>query len=83
MNTHSVELGVDLAKLAVLQVGANEVAAKTWQAPAGGGHHVAGTLIFPRVNAAGKPILDGANGITVVIRNLAGVPERKFIWDLG
>jgi hypothetical protein len=83
MNTHSVELGVDLAKLAVLKVGDNEVAAKVWQAPAGGGHHVEGTLSFPGVTAAGKPVLEGATSITVVIRNLAGVPERKFTWNLG
>jgi hypothetical protein len=83
MNTHSVELGVDLAKLAVLKVGDNEVAAKMWQTPAGGGHHVEGTLNFPGITATGKPILEGATSATVVIRNLAGVPERKFTWKLG
>ena len=83
MNTHSVELGVDLAKLAVLEVGDNEVAAKVWQGPAGGGHHVQGTLSFPGVNAASKPVLEGAKSITVVIRNLAGMPERKFTWNVG
>ena len=40
MDTHSVELGGDLAKLAVLKIGDNEVTTKLWQAPAGGGHHV-------------------------------------------
>jgi len=83
MNTHSVELGLDLAKLAVLQVAANAIAAQTWQSPSGGGHHVAGTLIFPGVNATGKPVLDGATGFSVVIRNLAGISERHFTWDLG
>jgi hypothetical protein len=78
-----MELGVDLAKLAVLQVGADDIAANSWQGPAGGGHHVAGALIFPGVNAAGDSILDGANRFSVVIRNLAGVPERKFTWERG
>ncbi len=82
MDTHSVELGGDLAKLAVLKIGDNEVTTKLWQAPSGGGHHVEGTLSFPGTTAAGKPILEGANSITVVIRNLAGVPERKFAWNL-
>jgi len=82
MNTHSVDLGIDLAKLAVLRAGDDEIAAQAWQALAGGGHHVQGTLRFPRVTATGKPILDGAADITVVIRNLADVPEREFTWDL-
>jgi hypothetical protein len=83
MNTHSVDLGVDLAKLAVLRVSDNEIAAKAWQAPAGGGHHVQGTLSFARVGAAGKSLLNGATSFAVVIRNLAGVPERTFTWNLG
>ncbi len=38
MNTHSVGLSADLAKLATLKVGDVGVAAQTWQTPAGGGH---------------------------------------------
>ena len=83
MNTHSVELGVDLTKMAVLRAGAVETAAQTWQAPAGGGHHVEGTLRFPAKTADGKPLLTGAPGFSIAIRNLAGVPERTFTWKLG
>jgi hypothetical protein len=83
MNTHSVELGVDLAKLAVLKVGDNEVVAKGWQAPAGSGHHVEGTLSFPAKTADGKPLLADATGFSIAIRNLAGVSERTFTWKLG
>jgi len=83
MNTHSVELGVDLTKLAALKAGGAEVAATTWQAPAGGGHHVEGTLRFPARTAEGKLLLNGAPSLSIVIRNLAGVPERGFIWQLG
>ncbi len=83
MNTHSVDLGVDLAKLAALKVGDNEIAAQTWQAPTGGGHHVEGTLRFPAKTADGKPLLADVPSFSVIIRNLAGVPERVFTWDLG
>lgn len=82
MNTHSVDLGVDLVKLAVLKANGIEVAAVAWQAPAGGGHHVKGTLRFPRVTADDKPLLVGAASLTIVIRNLGGVPERVFMWKL-
>ncbi len=82
MNTHSVDLGVDLAQMAVLQVGDAEIAAARWQAPAGGGHHVQGTLSFPATDSAGKRVLEGATSITLVIRGLAGVEERAFTWDL-
>jgi len=83
MNTHSVELGVDLTGLAALKASGGEVAAIAWQAPAGGGHHVEGTLRFPAKTADGKPLLTGAPGFSIAIRNLAGVPERVFTWKLG
>ncbi len=83
MNTHSVDLGVDLARLTALKAGANEIAAQTWQAPAGGGHHVEGTLRFPAKTADGKPLLAGVPGFSIIIRGLAGVPERVFTWDLA
>lgn len=83
MDTHSVDLGVDLAQLATLQAGVNEVKALEWQAPPGGGHHVSGALSFPAVDADGQPTLGAANTVTLVIRNLAGVPWRTFTWTLG
>ena len=83
LNTHSVDLSGDLAKLATLRAGSKQVAATTWAAPAGGGHHVAGVLSFPAVDANGQPLLEGANTVVVSIRNLAGVPLRTFTWMLG
>ena len=83
LNTHSVDLSGDLAKLATLRAGSKQVAASTWAAPAGGGHHVAGLLSFPAVDAKGQPLLEGANTVVVRIRNLAGVPLRTFTWKLG
>jgi hypothetical protein len=80
MNTHSVDLSMDLATLAILTTdnGAS-VSGLSWDAPAGG-HHVSGTLSFPASNA-GKPILDGAAKLTLIIKNI-DAPERTFTWDL-
>ena len=76
MNTHSVELDYDLTKLAVLRTDqGDEATALRWD---GGraGHHVNGTLYFLAVD------LNGVRWVEVVIRDVAGVPERVFRWDL-
>ena len=83
LDTHTVELGGDLARLAVLKAAGQDVPASSWQAPAGGGHHVSGLLSFPALDAAGKPMLENAGTVTLVIRNLAGVPLRTFTWTLS
>ncbi|NOZ26654.1 MAG: hypothetical protein GXP39_01195 [Chloroflexi bacterium] len=76
MNTHSVELDYDLTQLAVLRTDrGDEVAPVRWDG-ARGGHHVSGVLYFPTID------LDGAQWIEVVIRDVAGIPERVFRWDL-
>ena len=41
-----------------------------------GGHHVNGTLYFPAMD------LQDAQWVELVIREMAGVPERTFRWDL-
>jgi hypothetical protein len=47
MNTHSVDLSMDLAQLASLETDAGiSVDALEWNAPRGG-HHVNGKLLFP------------------------------------
>lgn len=83
MDTHSVDLDVDLAQTAVLRIGDQEIAANDWQASAGGGHHVEGTLSFPAVDDSGRRWLDGATAVTLTIRDLAGVGERAFPWDMA
>jgi hypothetical protein len=81
LNTHSVDLSMDLAELAFLRTDSGvSVQATKWDAPLGG-HHVSGTLVFPAENS-GKSILDGATSITIVIQNL-DAPERVFTWNLG
>ncbi len=74
MNTHSVDLGFDLAKMAVLKTDTGaQIAPSAYQG--GSGHHVRGMLSFPAAPAA------GARTLTVVITNVAGVAERTFTWE--
>jgi hypothetical protein len=80
MNTHSVDLGMNLAELATLTTDIGQkVTAKKWEAP-GGGHHVVGKLLFPST-VDGKPLLKGATKVTLSLRNIDAA-ERVFSWNL-
>ncbi len=80
MNTHSVDVGWDLAARSVLRTDAGvEVQAVSW--PVGSGHHYGGTLSFPASTPEGVPVLQGASVLTLVIRD-TDVPERVFTWNL-
>ena len=80
MNTHSVDLGLDLASLATLTNDTGiTVQATTWEAPSGG-HHVSGKLIFPATKD-GKSILEGASKLTLAIINVDAA-SRVFEWEL-
>lgn len=82
MNTHSVDLSMDMAPLATLSTntGVTTTAVK-WNAPGSGGHHVTGTLSFP-TTVNGKPFLLNATQLTLTLRTL-DVPERNFQWDIS
>lgn len=76
MNTHSVELDTDMLQAAVLRDDAgNEYKPQTWDGPGAGGHHRAGKLTF-------APLPADARTLTFVLKNVAQVPERIFIWKL-
>ena len=82
MDTHAVDLdGFDLKQLALLRInGAREVQPTGWDAPKGG-HHRNGTLTFPAEAANGSPLIaPDTRTIELVIRDIAGVPERVFRW---
>jgi hypothetical protein len=82
MNTHAVDLdGYDLKQLAVLRIdGGQEIRPISWEAPKGG-HHRSGMLIFPAADANGRELIaSNLQTIELVIRNVAGVPERVFTW---
>ena len=78
MNTHSVDLSMDLAQLATLTTDAGiTVHAAGWDAPRGG-HHVNGKLLFPST-VDGNPVLAGATDVTIQIRDV-DASLRTFVW---
>ena len=80
MNTHSMDLNMDLATLSTLTTDTGIVLpAMTWDAPRGG-HHVEGNLIFPS-RKDGNSILEGASRLTLAIVNV-DAPSRVFEWEL-
>lgn len=81
LDTHSVDLSMDLAPLTTLTTDNGRlVPPSQWDAPSGG-HHLSGKLIFP-ATVDGQPVLEGAKKLTLTIKNL-DAPERIFSWDLG
>lgn len=81
LDTHSVDLSMDLATLATLTTDTGvTIPATLWDAPRGG-HHVEGKLIFPATND-GKSILDGATKLTLTIVDV-DAPSRIFDWQLN
>ena len=83
MDTHAVPLdGYDLSQLAVLRTDQGVVVTPSgWNAPAGG-HHRKGTLTFPTTTTDGRPVFTTATSeVVLVIRDVAGVPERSFRWQ--
>lgn len=76
MNTHSVELSEDLTQVSVLvDENGNEHKPVEWRGDPLGGHHRAGTLIFGKIAPAPK-------SVTLIIRQISGIAERKFEWVL-
>ncbi len=80
MDTHSVDLGWDLAAQSEL---ANDrglaVSGLAW--PVGSGHHYEAVLTFPAASADGRAVLDGALTLTLTIRG-TDAAERVFTWTL-
>lgn len=79
MNTHSVELNMDLAALASLTTDTGvSVNGMAWDAPREG-HHVEGILSFP-ASVNGASVLDGTTQLTLTIRDVDAA-ERVFSWQ--
>ncbi|MCL4302137.1 MAG: hypothetical protein KJ077_40975 [Anaerolineae bacterium] len=75
-NTHSVELDFDPTAISVLRDDqGQEYPALAWDGGGPTGHHRSGTLRF-------KVFDHPTNFVEVVIRSVAGVPERVFRWNL-
>ena len=81
LDTHSVDLSMDLASLATLTTdNGRSVLANRWDGMAGG-HHVSGFLSFP-ASADGVALLEGAAQLTLTIRDV-DAPARIFTWPLA
>lgn len=79
MDTHSVDLDAyDLGQIAALRSGSSEFTPVGWDAPKGG-HHRKGILSFARLD----PGAVDAGYIELVIRDVNGVPERRFRWEVN
>lgn len=76
LNTHSVDIGEDLTKASVLiNENGNEYNPIEWQGDPPGGHHRSGILKFNSISP--RPTL-----ITLKIRQVDGIEERNFTWQL-
>ncbi len=79
LDTHSVDLSMDLAALASLTTNSGaSVRAVKWDAPLGG-HHVSGTLSFPST-AGGRALLKSASSFTVTLAQVDSA-DRVFTWN--
>lgn len=86
MNTHSVDLDkYKLVEISALRTNDGiEHRPQTWEGPKGGGHHLEGILKFSPADAAGKPVITkDTKKVELVIREVAGVKERLFLWELA
>lgn len=78
LNTHSVDLSMDLATLSTLTTDTGlTVNALLWDAPRGG-HHINGTLSFA-ATMDGFLVLENASQITLTIHDI-DAPERIYSW---
>jgi len=79
METHSVDLSMDLAQFATLQTDTGlTLQALDWSG--GEGHHVTGLLRFPSATPKGRPLLQDATLLILTLRDV-DAPSRLFQWD--
>lgn len=77
MDTHTKPLDTDLVQAAVLtDDGGGRYAPVSWRGDPPGGHHRKGYLLFPLPE--GKP-----KAVELTIKDLGGVAERVFRWELN
>lgn len=81
MNTHSVDLSMDLAQLARLETD-NGLCITPTSWSGGGGHHVNGLLVFDLPPGEGLDEFFRASTWTLTILDV-DAPERVFTWSLG
>lgn len=76
LDTHSYELSEDIAQVAgLLTDRGDRYTPRAWKGDLPGGHHREGVLQF-------DPIAPYPKSITLIVREVGGIPERAFTWDL-
>lgn len=78
LDTHSDDLSrYKLTELSTLKVESGSgIKASGWKKRGGGGHHISGTITFD------LPDVRAAKYIELVVKNVGGVEERVFRWEL-
>jgi hypothetical protein len=76
-NTHVTPITQDMVAVASLSGGGDAAEPPTaWEGDPPGGHHRHGVLVF-------KPLEPTPTTLTLRIREVGGVAERTFTWNLG
>ena len=76
LTTHAGDLSENMVEVSELTFGSGEILRPAkWEGSPPGGHHRSGVLKF-----FGNSKI--ASGITLKIKNVGGVPEREFTWNL-
>jgi hypothetical protein len=79
LNTHSIDLSMDLAQLSILETDTGfSLTAAAWSGLPGG-HHISGVLSFPAGSDGVQALID-ASRITITIRDI-DAPERVYVWE--
>jgi len=77
--THSVDLSeLDLVALSTLRTPKGDVAPLRWVSESDAGHHRSGMLVFP----SSKVDLNASGNFSLIMKGIAGVPERDMTWSL-
>ena len=77
MNTHSVSLNRNIVGISILKDDlGREYLPVNWNGSPASGHHRSGVLEFPLLK--GNP-----GSVTLIIQNIANVPERTFKWKIA
>lgn len=76
LDTHSVALdGVAFDRaVTLLKLDGSELAPIAVKEVGSGGHHRQAEVVFPSI--------EGATQVRIVVRNIGGIPERVFAWDV-
>lgn len=75
LDTHSVGLdGIAFDRAVVMRTDGTDVPPTAVEQPSGGGHHRDAVLVFP------PPAQPGP--VQIVVKNIGGIAERSFSWEL-